>query len=127
MKSNGLHITYKVEMVFPNGDCHNHFIELLQQVRSAYNTCANIIYDSAVPLDIKSVHNAVYTIIRNNFPALTSNAVISIYRDVMGSIRSIRSNGHNDAKIPEKTQLNYKLNRYLYSHLTADDYTSIKS
>ena len=120
MKQNGLCITYNVEMIFPDTECRTHFMELLTQVRSAYNECARIIYDMAVPLDIKSVHNAVYTTIRNSYPRLTSNAVITIYRDVMGSIRSIRSNGHENAKIPEKVQLNHRLNRYLYSHLTAE-------
>lgn len=120
MKQNGLCITYNVEMIFPDTECRTHFMELLKQVRSAYNECARIIYGMAVPLDIKSVHNAVYTTIRNSYPRLTSNAVITIYRDVMGSIHSIRSNGHENAKIPEKVQLNHRLNRYLYSHLTAE-------
>ena len=120
MKQNGLCITYNVEMVFPDTECRTHFIELLEQVRNAYNECACIIYDKSIPLDIKSVHNAVYSHIRETFPKLTSNAVIAIYRDVMGSIRSIRSNGHKDARIPEKVQLNHRLNRYLYSHLTAE-------
>lgn len=120
MKQNGLCMTYNVEMVFPNEDCRSYFVELLQQARSAYNECTIIICENEIPLDLKSVHNAVYSHIRNTFPRLTSNAVITIYRDVMGSIRSIQSNGHEDAKIPEKTRLNHRLNRYLYSHLTAE-------
>lgn len=119
MKQDGQYITYNVEMVFPNADCRNHFSSMLEQSRRAYNECTRIIHKNGVPLDIKSVHNAVYTTIRNNFPALTSNAVIAIYRAAMGSVRSLRSNGYNDAKIPEKTQLSHKLNRFLYSHLTA--------
>lgn len=107
-------------MVFPNEECRSHFIELLEQTRDAYNECAKIIYENNVPLDIKSVHNAVYSHIRNAYSKLTSNAVIALYRDVMGAIRSIKSNEHEDAKIPEKTNLNHKLNRYLYSRLTAE-------
>lgn len=107
-------------MVFPNEDCRKHFSTLLEQSRRAYNKCTLIICENRVPLDIKSVHNAVYTAIRNNFPALTSNAVIAIYRTAIGNIRSVRSNGHKNAKIPEKTQLSHKLNRFLYSHLTID-------
>lgn len=38
----------------------------------------------------------------------------------MGNIRSIRSNGHKDVKIPEKKHLSHKLNRFLYGHLTAE-------
>lgn len=120
MKQNGLCITYNVEMVFPDTECRTHFMELLKQVRSAYNECVHIIYDKSVPLDIKSVHNSVYAHIRDTFPVLTSNAVIAIYRTAMASIRSIQSNGHTDAKIPEKKSLSHKLNRFLYSHLTAD-------
>jgi IS605 OrfB family transposase len=95
-------------------------MELLEQTRDAYNECAKIIYGNHIPLDIRSVHNAVYSHLRSNYPKLTSNAVIALYRDVMGAIRSIQSNKHEDAKIPEKTHLNHKLNRYLYSHLTAE-------
>ena len=120
MKSNDSCITYNVEMVFPNVDCRSHFMELLQQVRSAYNECTRIICEKGIPLDIKSVHNAVYSYLRSNFKGLTSNAVIAIYRTAMGNIRSIRSNGHKDAKIPEKKHLSHKLNRFLYSHLTAN-------
>lgn len=120
MKHTELHITYNAEMVFPNEECRSHFMELLEQTRDAYNECAKIIYDSSIPLDIKSVHNAVYSHIRNVYPKLTSNAVIALYRDVMGAIRSIKSNKHEDARIPEKTNLNHKLNRYLYNHLTAE-------
>lgn len=120
MKHTELYITYNAEMVFPNEECRSHFIELLEQTRDAYNECAKIIYDNSIPLDIKSVHNAVYSHIRDNYPKLTSNAVIALYRDVMGAIRSIKSNKHEDAKIPEKTNLNHKLNRYLYNRLTAE-------
>jgi len=120
MKRNDSCITYNVEIVFPDENCRSHFVELLQQARSAYNECANIICKSNVPLDIKSVHNAVYSYLRNNFTGLTSNAVVAIYRTAIGSIRSIRSNGHKDARIPEKTQLSHKLNRFLYNHLTAE-------
>ncbi len=120
MKKQELYITYNAEITFPTEECHSYFVELLHQVQEAYNECARVIYDSNIPLDIKSVHNAVYTHIRTAYPMLTSNAVIALYRDVMGSIRSIKSSGHNNAKIPQKTQLNYKLNRYLYNHLAAD-------
>lgn len=120
MKNADLYITYNVEMVFPTNECRSHFMKLLLQVRDAYNECAKIIYENNVPLDIKSVHNAVYTHIRDNYPKLTSNAVIAIYRDVMGAIHSIKSNEHENAKIPEKTHLSHKLNKFLYNHLTAD-------
>ena len=120
MKHTELYITYNAEMVFPNEECRSHFMELLEQARDAYNECAKIIYDSSIPLDIKSVHNAVYSHIRSSYPKLTSNAVIALYRDVMGAIRSVKSNKHEDAKIPEKTHLNHKLNRYLYNRLTAE-------
>jgi IS605 OrfB family transposase len=120
MKHTELYITYNTEMVFPTDECRSHFMELLEQTRDAYNECTQIIYENNVPLDIKSVHNAVYSHIRNAYPKLTSNAVIAIYRDAMGAIRSINSNKHEDAKIPEKTHLNHKLNRYLYNHLTAE-------
>ena len=120
MKHTELYITYNAEMVFPNDECRFHFMELLEQTRDAYNECAKIIYDSHIPLDIKSVHNAVYSHIRSSYSKLTSNAVIALYRDVMGAIRSIKSNKHEDARIPEKTNLNHKLNRYLYNRLTAE-------
>lgn len=120
MKHTELYITYNAEMVFPTDESRSHFMELLEQVRDAYNECAKIIYNNNIPLDIKSVHNSVYSHIRNVYPKLTSNAVIALYRDVMGAIRSIKSNKHKDAKIPEKTHLNYKLNRCLYNRLTAE-------
>ena len=120
MRHTELYITYNAEMVFPNEECRSHFMELLEQARDAYNECAKIIYDNSIPLDIKSVHNAVYSHIRSFYSKLTSNAVIALYRDVIGAIRSIKSNKHEDARIPEKTNLNHKLNRYLYNRLTAE-------
>lgn len=120
MKHTELYITYNAEMVFPDNECRSHFMELLEQTRDAYNECAKIIYDNSIPLDIKSVHNAVYSNLRSTYPKLTSNAVIALYRDVMGAIRSIKSNKHEDARIPEKKNLNHKLNRYLYNRLTAN-------
>ena len=120
MKHTELYITYNAEMVFPNEECRLHFMELLEQTRAAYNECATIIYDSSIPLDIKSVHNAVYSHIRSSYSKLTSNAVIALYRDVMGAIRSVKSNKHEDARIPRKTSLSHKLNRYLYNRLTAE-------
>lgn len=120
MKHTELYITYNAEMVFPSDECRSHFMELLEQTRDAYNECAKIIYGNRIPLDIKSVHNAVYSHIRSSYTKLTSNAVIALYRDVMGAIRSIKSNKHEDAGVPEKTNLNHKLNRYLYNHLTAE-------
>lgn len=120
MKHPELYITYNAEMVFPDEDCRAHFMALLEQTHDAYNECAKIIYDNHIPLDIKRVHNAVYSLIRSSYPKLTSNAVIALYRDVMGAIRSIKSNKHEAAKIPEKANLNHKLNRYLYNRLTAE-------
>ena len=73
-------ITYNAEMVFPSDECRSHFMELLEQTRDAYNECAKIIYDNNIPLDIKSVHNAIYARIRKGYPKLTSNAVIALYR-----------------------------------------------
>lgn len=120
MEQNGLCITYNVEMVFPDMECRGHFMELLKQARSAYNECTHVICYSNIPLDIKSIHNAVYAHLRDLYPILTSNAVIAIYRTAMSSIRSIRSNGHKNTKIPEKKFLSHKLNKFLYSHLTAN-------
>ena len=109
MKHPELYITYNAEMVFPDEDCRAHFMALLEQTHDAYNECAKIIYDNHIPLDIKRVHNAVYSLIRSSYPKLTSNAVIALYRDVMGAIRSIKSNKHEAAKIPEKANLNHEI------------------
>ena len=119
MKSVKLYITYNAEMVFPNAECRSYFMNLLEQARNAYNDCARIIYENRVPLDIKKVHNAVYSHIRNAYPNLTSNAVIALYRNVMGNIRSVKSNHHKNPKIPKKIHLSHKLNKFLYSHLTS--------
>lgn len=117
---NELFITYNAEMVFPNDECRGHFMKIIEASRNAYNECASIIYNNNIALNIKSVHNAVYTHIRNAYPILTSNAVIAIYRNVISAIRSIKTNRHLNSRVPKKKQLSHKLNRFLYNHLTAN-------
>lgn len=91
---------------------------LLMQGQQAYNACAEFLKENEVPLDIRSVHDAVYSWMRERFPLLSAQMVIKTYKDALAALRSIKSNKEENAKTPEKTNLSMRLDKRLYTDLT---------
>ena len=82
-----------------------HWVQLLTNTTSAYNYCANVIYNQKVPLTITAVHAACYDKIREQFPTLPAQAVIRIQKEVLRAFRSQKSNKHKKGKTPQKHNL----------------------
>lgn len=96
------------------------FDTFLGQAQLAYNWCAEFLKLHSVPLDIKSVHCAVYGDIRSMFPSLPAQCVIRIYKEVIAAWRSIKSNKHKDTKTPERKNKAMRLDKRLYSNLSKE-------
>lgn len=113
-------ITYNAELRFKNKADQDYWSSLLNTARLAYNECANILDSNRVHLDLKSVHNAVYYILREDFPTIPSQGIIKIYKECISAFRSINSNGHIEHKIPTKKNLSMRLDKRLYSKMNID-------
>lgn len=108
-------LTYSAEIQFRTMEDHEYWSSLLALSREAYNRCANILESNNIHIDLQSVHKAVYDILREEYPTIPSQAVIKIYKECISAFRSIKSNGHKNHKIPEKTGLAMRLDKRLYS------------
>lgn len=108
-------LTYNAEIRFRTMEDHEYWSSLLALSREAYNMCANILDSNNIHIDLQSVHKAVYGILREEYPNIPSQAVIKIYKECISAFRSIKSNGHKNHKIPEKTGLSMRLDKRLYS------------
>ena len=111
-------LTYNVKLVFTNIDDHTYWSNLLLNSCKAYNKCSEIIVSNKIPLDLKSVHNAVYHILRTNFPIIPSQGIIKIYKECISAYRSMKSNGMDVCKILHKHTMSMRLDKRLYSNLT---------
>ena len=119
MSDNSVKITCNARLLMEPEDL-GRLRSLLEAARHAYNACAAFIEENCVPLDVKSVHDAVYGWMRSEHPLLPSQTVIKVYKDVAAAFRSIRSNRHKDARTPEKKNLSMRLDKRLYSRLGPD-------
>ena len=113
-------ITYNAELRFKDRADQEYWSSLLEVARLAYNECANILDSNKIQLDLKSVHNAVYYILREDFPTIPSQGIIKIYKECISAFRSINSNGHIEHKIPAKKNLSMRLDKRLYSKMSID-------
>ena len=114
-------ITYNAELRFKDKADQDYWSSLLDTARLAYNECANLLDSNKIHLDLKSVHNAVYYILREDFPTIPSQGIIKIYKECISAFRSINSNGHIEHKIPEKKNCSMRLDKRLYSKLNIDN------
>ena len=112
-------LTYNARLQMCKTD-FKKFDNFLGQAQLAYNWCAEYLKLHNVPLDIKSVHNAVYDIMRSNYKVLPAQCVIRIYKEVLAALRSIKSNKHADAKTPERKNKAMRLDKRLYSNLSKE-------
>ena len=113
-------VTYNAELRFKDKADQEYWSSLLDTARFAYNECANILDSNKIHLDLKSVHNAVYYILREDFPTIPSQGIIKIYKECISAFRSINSNGHIEHKIPEKKNCSMRLDKRLYSKFNVD-------
>lgn len=113
-------ITYNAELRFKDNADREYWSNLLEVARLAYNECANILDSNKIRLDLKSVHNAVYYILREHFPTIPSQGIIKIYKECISAFRSINSNGHIEHKIPTKKNLSMRLDKRLYSKMSIE-------
>ena len=112
-------ITYNVELK-PTEATFSHWKRLLELYAQAYNDCATYLSENRVPLSMKVVHSCVYEWLRNKYPELPSQGVIRLYKDVIPAFKSIRSNKHRDADVPQKKRLSLRLDKRLYTRIDSD-------
>ena len=112
-------LTYNVKLKM-TGDDFNTLHNLLDQAKLAYNECASYLREANIPLDIKSVHNAVYDWMRTKYALLPAQSIIRTYKEVLSALRSIKSNKHEDADTPERKNLAMRLDKRLYANLNKD-------
>lgn len=112
-------LTYNARLIMDAAD-FKKFDNFLEQAQIAYNWCAEYLKQNNVPLDIKTIHNAVYDIMRSKYKELPAQCVIRIYKEVIAAWRSIKSNKHKDAKTPERKNKAMRFDKRLYANLSKE-------
>ena len=111
--------TYNIELTMSE-ETRNHWMTLLRQTRDAFNLCSNIVVSENVRLQLVPLHNACYGRLRECFPQIPSQGIVRVQKAVLATLRSIRSNKHKNASIPQRKQLSLQLDKRLYSNLSID-------
>lgn len=112
-------LTYNARLMMDAND-FKKFNSFLEQAQNAYNWCADYLKQHNVPIDIKSIHNAVYDTMRSTYRELPAQCVIRIYKEVLAAWRSIKSNKHKDAKTPERKNKAMRLDKRLYANFSKE-------
>lgn len=110
-------LTYNI-LLNPDDQTKQYWFALLENTAAAYNLCGELITRNNVPLNIKNVHKACYHTVRETYPTLPAQSVIRVQREMLSALRSIRSNKHKDAAVPERRALSLTLDKHMYSRLT---------
>lgn len=111
--------TYNIELT-TSEETRNYWMTLLRQTRDAFNFCSSIVVSENVKLQLVPVHNACYERLRERFPQVPSQGIIRVQKSVLAALRSIRSNKHKDASVPQKRSLSLQLDKRLYSNLSVN-------
>lgn len=93
---------------------------LLTQARDCFNHCADRIKELKLPNSLKVVHKHLYHELRGLYPLLPSQAVIKCQQEVLMAYKSIKSNKHKNADIPQRKSLSMRLDKRLYSNLNLE-------
>lgn len=109
-------ISYNIELNM-NNQTFLYWKTLLEQSRNAYNDCCSLLITDNVPLNLKSVHDAVYNQLRTKYTLIPAQGIIKIYKDVISALRTIKANKHKDNDNPFKKGLNLRLDKRMYSNL----------
>lgn len=94
--------------------------DFLSKTKEAYNQCASILVKNNIKLDLHHVHEAVYDVLRQQYKSLPAQCIIKIYKEVLAALRSIRSNKHKNADIPQRKTLSMRIDKRLYSNLSVE-------
>ena len=114
--------TYNIELK-PSEQLFQHWHTLLSEAAQAFGECAEFLVENNVALSVKSVHNSVYSWMREKYPKLPAQSVIKVYKDAMGALKSIKSNKHTNASTPNKHNLSMHLDQRLYGRLSSEGIT----
>lgn len=111
--------TYNIELQMSEST-RNHWMDLLNQTKEAFNFCAQLVTEINTPLNVKTFHNECYNAIREKYKMIPAQGIIKTYKEVLSALRSIKRNKHKDAKIPQRKQLALHLDKRMYSKLSID-------
>ena len=110
--------TYNIELLTTDSSFQFWF-QYLSQAQEAWNTCAYLL-DELDVLNLHTAHEAVYDKLRKQFDTLPAQAIIKIYKEVIAALRSIRSNKHKNADVPQRKSLSMRIDKRLYSNLSVE-------
>ena len=111
--------TYNIELRMSD-ETRQYWISLLSKTREAFNRCATLVTSSGIQLGLVSVHKLCYNTLRAEFPDIPSQGIIRVQKSVLAALRSIRSNKHRNADVPQKKSLSLQLDERMYSNLSVD-------
>ena len=111
--------TYNIELKMSDAT-RQHWMNLLSETRDAFNRCAKLVTSSDIKLDLVPVHNLCYDTLRTEFPNIPSQGIIRVQKSVLAALRSIRSNKHKYADVPQKKSLSLQLDKRMYSNLSVE-------
>lgn len=103
-----------------NSESLQYWTELLVQARDCFNTCANTVKDKSLPLSLKVIHAHCYHALREQFPLLPSQAVIKMQQEVLMAFKTIKSNKHRNADVPQRKSLSMRVDKRLYANLNSE-------
>lgn len=111
--------TYNIELKMSD-TTHTYWMNLLSETRDAFNRCAVLVASSGISLGLVQVHNLCYDTLRSEFPNIPSQGIIRIQKSVLSALRSIRSNKHKNANVPQKKSFSLQLDKRMYSNLSSN-------
>ena len=109
--------TYNIELIMTE-TTRNHWMSLLAQTKDAFNACAEMVTSAKTPLSLVSVHAQCYNVLREQFTQVPSQGIIRVQKSVLVMLRSMRSNKHKNASVPQMKSLVLQLDKRLYSNLS---------
>lgn len=114
--------TYNIPLIMDDANA-THWHKILVCARDAYNKCTCMLYESKTSLSLKKVHDICYNAIRAEFPLLSSQMVIKCEQAAAAALKSIKSNKHKNADIPQRKALTMTLDKRLYGLITPEGIT----
>ena len=111
--------TYNIELQMSD-ETRQYWMKLLSETRDAFNRCAMLVTSSNIKLGLVPIHNLCYNTLRTEFPNIPSQGIIRVQKSVLAALRSIRSNKHKDANVPQKKSLALQLDKRMYSNLSVE-------
>ena len=114
--------TYNIPLLMDDANA-THWYDILVCARDAYNKCTRLLLDNKTPLTLKKVHEVCYNVIRAEFPLLSSQMVIKCEQAAASALKSIKSNKHKNAEVPQRKALTMTLDKRLYGLITPEGIT----